>query len=359
MSFGNKIKDLRTKVGMTQKELAEKLHVSFQTVSRWEKDENEPDISTLKSISKIFNIDMNELLSGDSEDDETEEEEVRSEYRTPFDSKFTIDSDSLANYERGYGESFGKVISKSEITITENNEKRIKEYGFDTNISIQGDVGIYFSVNNTEKFFALIFSGAIQFLCPFENYIGINISDTGPATGYKNAYGVSSIVGSHTGIGVSSRPLSYTTTPKKVDVVITYYSDGGQVRDYKISLRCTRSYPVYDRTIDMNNMYLFNETLYETTRENLNRISGLLTAIKEEGEKIKKNQTKLDDVDINRLANISKKSVEEYHYLKLVSNERHKSYSRKFSTKMALMVVGIVFGFVAFILILAAIFGVI
>ena len=57
MSFGNKIKDLRTKVGMTQKELAEKLHVSFQTVSRWEKDENEPDISTLKSISKwLYNF---------------------------------------------------------------------------------------------------------------------------------------------------------------------------------------------------------------------------------------------------------------------------------------------------------------
>lgn len=360
MSCGKKIKDLRTKFGMTQKVLAEKLHVSFQTVSRWEKDENEPDISTLKNISKIFNIDMNELLN-DSEDDETEEAEVRSEYRTPFDSKFTIDSDSLANYERGYGESFGKVISKSEITITENNEKRIKEFDFDTNICIQGDVGIYFSVNNTEKFFAFIFNGAIQFLCPFENYIGINISDTGPSTGYRNTYGVASMVGSYTGIGVSSRPLSYTTTPKKVDVVITYYSESGQVRDYKISLRCTRSYPVYDRTLDMNYMYLYNEGIYETTRSNLNRISGLLTAIKEEGEKIKKNQTKLDDVNIYRLANIFNKSIEEYQHLKNVSNTRNKSYTRKFFAmgvlKTVLMVLGSALGLVVFILILLALFG--
>ena len=45
--LSNLLIELRNKKKMTQKEVAEKLHVSDKTVSRWEKDENEPDISTL------------------------------------------------------------------------------------------------------------------------------------------------------------------------------------------------------------------------------------------------------------------------------------------------------------------------
>ena len=48
MTLGQKLKKLRTDKGLTQKDLADQLHVTFQTVSKWESDINEPAFSTLK-----------------------------------------------------------------------------------------------------------------------------------------------------------------------------------------------------------------------------------------------------------------------------------------------------------------------
>lgn len=48
MTFGQKIKKLRTESNLTQKDLADKMNVTFQTVSKWENDTNEPDITNIK-----------------------------------------------------------------------------------------------------------------------------------------------------------------------------------------------------------------------------------------------------------------------------------------------------------------------
>ena len=53
--IGANIKRLRTQHGMTQKNLADKLFVSAQAVSRWENDEVEPSIGTIMDLAKIFN----------------------------------------------------------------------------------------------------------------------------------------------------------------------------------------------------------------------------------------------------------------------------------------------------------------
>lgn len=55
MTFGQKIKKLRTESNLTQKDLADKMNVTFQTVSKWENDTNEPDITNIKELAKIFN----------------------------------------------------------------------------------------------------------------------------------------------------------------------------------------------------------------------------------------------------------------------------------------------------------------
>ena len=60
--LGEKIKTLRTENSLTQKDLAEKLYVTAQAVSRWENDEVEPSITTLTAMAKIFNISVSELL---------------------------------------------------------------------------------------------------------------------------------------------------------------------------------------------------------------------------------------------------------------------------------------------------------
>ena len=54
----------RKKSGLSQDELAQKLGVTFQAVSKWENDKSIPDITILKDISNKFNVDLNYLISG-------------------------------------------------------------------------------------------------------------------------------------------------------------------------------------------------------------------------------------------------------------------------------------------------------
>ena len=53
---------LRTKHGMSQDELAEKIFVTRQAVSRWENGETVPNTETLKLLSKLFDVSINTLL---------------------------------------------------------------------------------------------------------------------------------------------------------------------------------------------------------------------------------------------------------------------------------------------------------
>ena len=56
------ILELRNKAGFSQDELAEKLFVSRQAVSRWENGETIPNTETLKMLSKLFDVSINTLL---------------------------------------------------------------------------------------------------------------------------------------------------------------------------------------------------------------------------------------------------------------------------------------------------------
>ena len=56
------ILELRTKNGLSQDELAEKLYVTRQAVSRWENGETVPNTETLKLLSKLFDVSINTLL---------------------------------------------------------------------------------------------------------------------------------------------------------------------------------------------------------------------------------------------------------------------------------------------------------
>ena len=56
------ILELRTKHGLSQEELAEKVFVTRQAVSRWENGETIPNTETLKLLSKLFDVSINTLL---------------------------------------------------------------------------------------------------------------------------------------------------------------------------------------------------------------------------------------------------------------------------------------------------------
>ena len=65
MEIGEKIMNLRKKNGLSQEELAEKVGVARQTISKWELGETSPDLKQSKELSKIFNVSLDELTDND------------------------------------------------------------------------------------------------------------------------------------------------------------------------------------------------------------------------------------------------------------------------------------------------------
>lgn len=62
-TLGKKISELRKEKGITQEELAERLGVSPQAVSKWENDLSCPDIMLLPELAKLFDVTIDELFS--------------------------------------------------------------------------------------------------------------------------------------------------------------------------------------------------------------------------------------------------------------------------------------------------------
>ena len=80
MEFNNKLYELRKQKGLSQEELANRLNVSRQTVSKWEVGESTPDMEKLVAISELFDISLDELvLNKVSEKEDASEHIVKSE----------------------------------------------------------------------------------------------------------------------------------------------------------------------------------------------------------------------------------------------------------------------------------------
>ncbi|QKE10848.1 helix-turn-helix domain-containing protein [Bacillus cereus] len=67
MFFGDKLKKEREKKGWSQEYLATKIHVSRQSVSKWETGKNYPSIGVIIDLSDLFGITIDELLRSDGE----------------------------------------------------------------------------------------------------------------------------------------------------------------------------------------------------------------------------------------------------------------------------------------------------
>ena len=77
MTLGKKLKSARKKAGLTQEQMAEKLVVSRQAITKWEADRGMPDIENLKQLSKLLNISIDYLLdSGEAIDLSVMREEI-------------------------------------------------------------------------------------------------------------------------------------------------------------------------------------------------------------------------------------------------------------------------------------------
>lgn len=67
MKINQQIKSYRTKLNMSQEELANKIFVTRQTVSNWETNKNYPNIHSLLLMSSLFKISLDQLVKGDLE----------------------------------------------------------------------------------------------------------------------------------------------------------------------------------------------------------------------------------------------------------------------------------------------------
>lgn len=73
MSLGNNLFKARKKKGLSQEEVAERLGVSRQTISKWETDETLPDIRQSKSLAILYNLSLDELIEFDIDVKEIQE----------------------------------------------------------------------------------------------------------------------------------------------------------------------------------------------------------------------------------------------------------------------------------------------
>jgi len=65
MEFNEKLQQLRKEKGLTQEQLAEMLFISRTAISKWESGKGYPNIESLKSISKLFAVSIDDLLSSE------------------------------------------------------------------------------------------------------------------------------------------------------------------------------------------------------------------------------------------------------------------------------------------------------
>ncbi|MCM1162124.1 MAG: helix-turn-helix domain-containing protein [Roseburia sp.] len=66
MSLGETIKEYRKKDGLSQEQLAGKLNVSRQAITKWETDKGIPDVVNLIAISDEFGLSLDELIKGNA-----------------------------------------------------------------------------------------------------------------------------------------------------------------------------------------------------------------------------------------------------------------------------------------------------
>ena len=122
MNFNEKLKLLRKESNLTQEELAEKLFVSRQAITKWENGDGLPDIDNLKEISRLFNVSIDELVK--------EEKEVNLDNINTYTYKEELDIFHTKHFDINIGKN--KEISifpnSNEKVIVEIISKEEKEY---------------------------------------------------------------------------------------------------------------------------------------------------------------------------------------------------------------------------------------
>lgn len=111
MLFNEKLKMLRKENDFTQEELAEKLNVSRQAITKWESGDGIPDIENLKQISVLFNTSIDELVK--------EEKDVNIEASKEYNYIQELEIDHTKHFDIN-------VCELEELNVLSNNKEKVK-----------------------------------------------------------------------------------------------------------------------------------------------------------------------------------------------------------------------------------------
>lgn len=73
--FGRNLNILRSRNNMSQQELADKIHVTRQTISIWERGSNMPDLSILVELADFYDVDIRDIIDGERKGEDMNKEE--------------------------------------------------------------------------------------------------------------------------------------------------------------------------------------------------------------------------------------------------------------------------------------------
>ena len=105
MNFAEKLKELRKQKGISQEQLAEKIYVSRQAITKWESGNGLPDIENLIAISSLFNESLDSLLS--------EEKSLITKNEFLYESRTEYDLDSPKKIDLRVGTAHEVIIEKT------------------------------------------------------------------------------------------------------------------------------------------------------------------------------------------------------------------------------------------------------
>ncbi|MCQ2592089.1 MAG: helix-turn-helix domain-containing protein [Treponema sp.] len=105
MIFADKLKELRKAKNLSQEQLAEKLYVSRQAITKWENGTGLPDIENLVAISNLFNESLDSLLS--------EEKALMSKHDFLFESRTEYDLDEDKTMDINFGTAHEVIVERT------------------------------------------------------------------------------------------------------------------------------------------------------------------------------------------------------------------------------------------------------
>lgn len=202
LETANRLYELRKKNNLSQEELAEKLGVSRQAVSKWERSEASPDTDNLIALAKIYGLSLDELIYGEKEEKKQEpaeepegdpKAEVNEEEKLFIniedgDDKVKIGPDGIVVEEKNgnivkinlNGKMMEKVIQKIEDKIDDCDIDIDDDECYETVFSAEGNTAkgntVHIQVKKPTKFWLEvpypIICAIAYLICGFGNYFG-------------------------------------------------------------------------------------------------------------------------------------------------------------------------------------------